>query len=93
MVNAPLTGVAGVTISLWLSTRALVGLVVSMRLKVAGTPLTVTVSTLKVAAARLPVEPWKSKEYDDSGAPVVSAVTVVVALMVLVPSRRWWSTR
>ena len=66
-------------ISLWLSMTALVVLLVSMRLKVAGTPLTVTVSTSYVDAARLPVDPWKSREYDDSGAPVVVASMVVVA--------------
>ena len=96
MVNAPSTGVAGVTISLWLSTRALVVVVVSMRLKVAGTPLTVTESTLRVDAASVPVEPWKSKEYDDSGAPVVVASMVAVAFgRLVVPRRRWrarWST-
>ena len=64
-------------ISLWTSVVALSVVVFSMRLKVAGTPSTVTESTLRVAAARLPVEPWKSREYDDSGAPVVAASMVV----------------
>ena len=78
-MNVPSTGVAGVMISLWLSVAALEVVVVSMRLKVAGTPLTVTVSMLNECRARLPLEPWKSKENDDRGAPVVAASIVVVA--------------
>ena len=53
--------------SLWLSVVALLLVVFSIRVKVAGTPLTVTASTLKVLFARVLVVPWKSKEYDDSG--------------------------
>ena len=45
VVKAPLTGAAGVMISLWLSTLALVVLLVSIRSKVAGAPLTVTSTT------------------------------------------------
>ena len=78
VVKAPSTGVAGVMISLWLSVVALLVVVFSMRVNVAGTPLTVTASTLKVLFARVLVVPWKSKEYDDRGAPVVLAWMVVV---------------
>ena len=57
--------------SLWLSVVALLLVVFSVRVNVAGTPLTVTASTLKVLFASVLVVPWKSKEYDDRGAPVV----------------------
>ena len=61
VVKTPLTGADGVTTSLCTSVVALLVVVFSMRLNSAGTPSTVTESTFSVLAARLPVEPWKSK--------------------------------
>jgi len=79
VVNSPSTGVAGVTMSLCTSVVAFAVVVFSMRLKVAGAPLTVTEVTLSVEAARVVAEPWKSKAYDERGAPVVTALIDAVA--------------
>ena len=82
---------AGVTTSLCTSVVALLVVVFSIREKVAATPLTVTESTLRVLAARLPLEPWKSRENDDSGAPVVAAWMVACALGRLVVACALWT--
>jgi hypothetical protein len=84
VVKVPSTGTLGVTISLCTSPTALPPLaelpptVFSIRVNVAGAPFTVTASTLYVLLASVLVVPWKSKENDESGAPVVLAVIVVV---------------
>ena len=69
-MNAPSTGVAGVTTSLWVAGGS--GPPWSRRENVAGTPSTATEVT---------VSPSRSRPNDERGEPVVAAVIVVVASM------------